>query len=63
MSIRNDLKAYIISSGKTMIEVSELLGISQSSLSQQLSRESIKYSKVLELADVLGYEIIWKKKE
>ena len=41
MSIRNDLKAYIISSGKTMIEVSELLGISQSSLWMSLFRPRI----------------------
>ena len=35
---------------------------SVSNLSAKLQRESIRYKEVLELADVLGYEIVWQKK-
>lgn len=35
---------------------------SVSNLSAKLQRESIRYREVLELADVLGYEIFWQKK-
>ena len=36
---------------------------SVSNLSAKLQRESIRYEEILELADVLGYEIIWQKKK
>ena len=32
-----------------------------SNLSAKLQRESIRYKEVLELADVLGYDIVWQK--
>ena len=35
---------------------------SVSNLSAKLERESIRYKEILELADVLGYEIVWQKK-
>lgn len=63
MSIRNDIKSYIVRSGMTMSSIAEKMVTSTQSLSQQLSRESIRYSKVLEMADIMGYEIVWKKKE
>ena len=34
---------------------------SVSNLSAKLQRESIRYKEVLELADVLGYDIVWQK--
>ena len=52
----------------TMQEVVDLLAgeygwsDSVSNLSAKLQRESIRYKEVLELADVLGYEIVWQKK-
>lgn len=35
---------------------------SVSNLSAKLQRESIRYKEVLELADVLGYDIVWQKR-
>ena len=32
-------------------------------LSAKLQRESIRYKEVVELADVLGYDIVWKKRK
>jgi len=35
---------------------------SVSNLSAKLQRESIRYKEVVELADALGYELIWQKR-
>ena len=69
MNVRNEIKAQIIRTGMTMQEVVDQLAEeygwsdSVSNLSAKLQRESIRYEEILELADVLGYEIIWQKKK
>lgn len=68
MSVRNEIKAQIIRAGFTMQEVVELLhdeygwSDSFSNLSAKLQRESIRYKEVVELADVLGYDLVWQKR-
>ena len=68
MNVRNELKAQIVRAGMTMQEVVDQLSEeyggsdSVSNRSAKLQRESIRYKEVLELADVLGYEIVWQKK-
>ena len=68
MNIRNEIKAQIVRAGMTMQEVVDQLSIdygwseSVSNLSGKLQRESIRYKEVLELAAVLGYDIIWQKR-
>ena len=67
-NLRNEIKAYIVRSGCTMQEVVDLLSDehgwsdSVSNLSAKLQRESIRYKEVVELADVLGYDLIWQKR-
>lgn len=68
MSVRNEIKAQIIRAGFTMQEAVDLLhdeygwSDSVSNLSDKLQRESIRYKEVVELADALGYELIWQKR-
>lgn len=68
VSVRNEIKAQIMCTGMTMQEVVELLSNeygwsgSVSNLSAKLQRESIRYREVVELADVLGYDIVWQKR-
>ena len=68
MNIRNEIKSYIIREGMTMSEVVERLsqeyGWSSSvpNLSGKLRRGSLRYGEAVELADVLGYDIVWKKR-
>lgn len=68
MNVRNEIKAYIIRTGMTMQQVVEELSEqygwsnSVSNLSAKLQRESIRYKEVLELTDVLGYDIVWQKR-
>ena len=66
--IRNELKAQIVRSGFTMQELVDRLhddfgwSDSVSNLSAKLQRKSIRYREVVELADVLGYELVWQRK-
>ena len=68
MNIRNEIKSQIVRAGFTMQEVVDLLhdeygwSDSVSNLSAKLQRESIRYKEVVELADALGYELIWQKR-
>ena len=68
MSIRNEIKAQIVRAGFTMQELVNRLADeydwsdSVSNLSAKLQRESIRYKEVIELADVLGYDIVWQKR-
>ena len=65
---RNEIKAHIVRAGLTMQEVLERLhddygwSDSISNLSAKLQRESIRYREVIELADVLGYDLVWQKR-
>lgn len=66
---RNEIKAYIVRAGFTMQEVLERLhddygwSDSISNLSAKLQRESIRYREVIELADVLVYDLVWQKRK
>ena len=68
MNIRNEIKAQIVRAGMTMQEVVDQLSIdygwseSVSNFSGKLQRESIRYKEILELAAVLGYDIVWQKR-
>lgn len=68
MNIRNEIKAQIVRAGFTMQELVDRLADeydwsdSVSNLSAKLQRESIRYKEVVELADVLGYHIVWQKR-
>ena len=66
---RNEIKSYIIRTGMTMTEVVDYLsdeyGWSRSvpNLSGKLKRGSLRYGEAVELADALGYDIVWQKRE
>lgn len=67
-SIKNEIKAHITRSGHTMTQLAELLNEKYDKktavqyISNKLTRGTISYKEILEIADVLGYEIIWKLK-
>ena len=67
-NVRNEIKAQIVRAGFTMQDVVDKLAKdygwsdSVSNLSAKLQRESIRYKEVIELADVLGYDIVWQKR-
>ncbi len=69
MDIRSEIKAHIICEGMTMTEVVNKLAIqygwSQSvpNFSGKLKRNSLHYQETVELADALGYNIVWQKRK
>ena len=68
-NIRNEIKANIVRAGFTMQELVDVLhdeygwSDSVSNLSAKLQRESIRYREVVELADALGYDLVWKRRD
>ena len=66
---RNEIKSYIVRAGMTMTEVVDYLsdeyGWSRSvpNLSGKLRRGSLRYGEAVELADALGYDIVWQKRK
>ncbi len=67
MDTRNEIKSYIVREGMTMAELVEKLaeqygwGASVPNLSK-LRRDSLRYREAVELADALGYDIVWRKR-
>lgn len=67
--LRNEIKSYIVRQGMTMQEVVDLLrdehgwSDSVSNLSNKLQRESLRYVEAVQLADALGYEIVWQRRK
>ena len=65
--IKNEIKSIIAKKGLTMTAVVELINnnrdtankTSVQNLNNKLTRESIKYTEMVELADVLGFDIKW----
>jgi len=69
MNIRREIKAYIVREGLSMREVVERLFIthkwsrSLSNFSGKLQRGTLRYTEAEEVADVLGYDIVWVKRK
>lgn len=66
-SIKDEVKGYITLSGWQMGEVANKLSerkskVALQNLSNKLTKGTIKYSEVKKIADIIGYEIEWKKK-
>ena len=67
--IRNEVKSYITQSGYTLTYIVEQMNKSRDeqhktttqNISNKLSRGTIKYSEIKEIADIIGYKIIWTK--
>ena len=67
--IRNEIKSYIALSGWTITDIVKVLNekyntdTTPQNLSNKLTRGTIKYSEVKEIAQIVGYEIKWEKVE
>jgi len=68
MNIRNKIKVHIVREGFAMSELVEKLveqyewSPSVPNLSGKLRWESLRYREAVELADTLGYDLIWQKR-
>lgn len=67
--MRNEIKSYIVRAGCTMQEIVDVLSDeygwsdSVSNLSNKLQRESLRYVEAVQLADALGYDLVWQKRK
>lgn len=65
--IRNEIKSYIARSGWTMTDIVKEMNrrrpeeehTTTQNITNKLARGTIKYSEVLEIARIIGYEITW----
>jgi len=68
-NITNALKAEIARVGLNISETAKLLrdkyesSDTAESLARQIRQGTIPYWKIIRIADVLGYEIVWRKKD
>lgn len=65
MDTRNEIKPYIVRACMTMSRQTKKLAdesISVPNLSGKLRRGSLRSYGAVEVADALGYDIIWKKR-
>ncbi|MBG9452542.1 phosphoribosylglycinamide formyltransferase [Lysinibacillus sphaericus] len=70
-TIKNEIKGYISSSGWTITDIVEKMNenlptekkTTVQNISNKLTRGTIKYSEVKEIAEIIGMKIEWNKKE
>lgn len=66
-AIKDEVKRYITLSGWQMGEIANRLSerksnVALQNLSNKLAKGTIRYSEIKKIADIIGYEIEWKKK-
>ena len=68
VNIRNEIKSYIVREGVTMSDLVRKLAIEHGwsasipNFSDKLKRGTLRYSEAIQLADVLGYNIVWQRR-
>ena len=68
MTVKNEIKSIIVRSGMTMQHVVDLLSEeygwsdSISNFSNKLTRGSLRYREAIQIADVMGYDLVWQKR-
>lgn len=63
MGIREDIKALLAHENVTMQSIAEKLNTSVQNLSNKLRSRTIRFEDVREIADLLGYDIEFKKRK
>lgn len=69
MGLKEEIKSYIVSSGWSITQLAEELNkrngsdYTMQNLSNKIRKESLKYSEVLQIAEIIGYDIKWIRKE
>lgn len=65
--VRNEIKSYIAKSGMTLTEVINEYNKTHTptttqNISNKLSRGTLKYQEALDMAEIMGYRIVWERK-
>jgi hypothetical protein len=67
-NIRNEIKSYIAASGWSLVDIVAKMNESRpedekttpQNISNKLTRGTIKYSEVKEIAEIIGFNIVWE---
>ena len=63
-NLRNEIKSYIVrQDNHVLLRDEHGWSDSVSNLSNKLQRESLRYTEAVQLADALGYEIVWQRRK
>ncbi len=57
------LKGKLAENALTLTKFAEMLNVLPQNLSQKLKRGSTSYDEAQHMADLLGYNIVWEKKD
>lgn len=68
-NIRNEIKSYIAASGWSLVDIVAKMNDSRpadeqttpQNISNKLTRGTIKYSEVKEIAEIIGFKVVWVK--
>ena len=66
--VRCEIKSYIVAAGYTQKEAVEACSAeygwsdSDSNFSNKLDKQTLRYKEVLQLAEMLGYELVWQRR-
>ncbi len=68
-SIRNEIKSYIAASGWSLVDIVAKMNdippadgqTTPQNISNKLTRGTIKYSEVKEIAEIIGFKVVWVK--
>jgi len=67
--VKCDIQSHIIAAGYTQKEAVEAYAAefdnwspSDSNFSNKLDKQTVRYREVLQLAEILGYEIVWQRR-
>lgn len=63
MSVREEVKSLLAKENKTMKDIAGQMDTTIQNLSQKLRNKTIKFEEVREIADILGYDIEFKKRK
>ncbi|MCT4686838.1 helix-turn-helix domain-containing protein [Vallitalea sp.] len=62
-SIRKEIMYFIKKHDFKVKNVSKQLNITSQNFANKLTRETISYKDVKKIADMLGYDIVWRKRQ
>lgn len=69
VQLKNEIRSYIMRKGTTLKDLANTMAekyerptITLTNLSNKLNKGTLKHTEVLEIADTLGYKIMWVEK-
>ena len=68
--IRNKIKALLAENGMTLTETIAIMNekhpdriTNQQNITNKMARQTIRFSEVIDIADAIGYDVVFKKRE